>query len=144
MCFCSLFFSLPLIFTLSAASISHFLTAVINFSCFSSNEIRLRCVFISHSSSLLVIHANVDTKFKSKKDSALMLYMFSVSKSPGAHLPPRRAGVLEVREFHPGLHEGWTNGRIIVSQPKFLGCLDKQIFLRRRGARRDGCFRRLL
>ena len=36
-------FSLPLIFTLVAASISHFLTAVILFSCFSSNEIGLRC-----------------------------------------------------------------------------------------------------
>ena len=31
---CSLFFSLPLIFTLVAASISHFLTAAIKFSCY--------------------------------------------------------------------------------------------------------------
>ena len=49
--------------------------------------------------------------------------LFSLSKSPGGHLPPRRAGVLEVREFHPGSHEGWTNGRKIVSQPKFLSML---------------------
>ena len=48
--------------------------------------------------------------------------LFSLSKSPGGHLPPRRAGVLEVREFHPGLH-GWTSGRKIVSQPKFLWML---------------------
>ena len=37
------FFSLPLIFTLAAASISHFLTAAITFSCLSSNETLLFC-----------------------------------------------------------------------------------------------------
>ena len=37
------FISLQLIFTLVAASISHFLTAAIKFSCFSSEEIGLRC-----------------------------------------------------------------------------------------------------
>ena len=36
-------FSLPLIFTLLAASISYFLTAAMKFSCFSSKEIRLLC-----------------------------------------------------------------------------------------------------
>ena len=36
-------FSLPLIFTLLAANISHFLTPAMKFSCFSSNEIRLLC-----------------------------------------------------------------------------------------------------
>ena len=36
-------FSLPLIFTLVAASISHFLTAAIEISCFSSSEISLHC-----------------------------------------------------------------------------------------------------
>ena len=41
MCSSLLYFSLPLIFTLVATSISHFLTATINFSCFSSNEIHL-------------------------------------------------------------------------------------------------------
>ena len=46
------FFSLPLIFTLVAATISHFLTAAIKFSRFSSNEIGL---FISRSSSFSVI-----------------------------------------------------------------------------------------
>ena len=38
-----LLFALPLIFTLLAASISHFLTPAMKFSCFSSNEIRLLC-----------------------------------------------------------------------------------------------------
>ena len=37
------FISLQLIFTLVAASISHFLTAAIKLSCFSSEEIGLRC-----------------------------------------------------------------------------------------------------
>ena len=36
-------FSLPPIFTLVAASISHFLTAAIKLSCYSSNEIGLIC-----------------------------------------------------------------------------------------------------
>ena len=34
-------FSLPLIFTLLAVSISHFLTAAMKVSCFSSSEIRI-------------------------------------------------------------------------------------------------------
>ena len=42
MCSCSLF-SLPLIFTVVAISISHFLTAAIKLSCFSSNEIGTPC-----------------------------------------------------------------------------------------------------
>ena len=42
MCSCSLF-SLPLIFTVVAISISHFLTAAIKLSCFSSNEIGVPC-----------------------------------------------------------------------------------------------------
>ena len=36
-------FSVPLTFTLLAASKSHFLGAAMKFSCFSSNEIRLLC-----------------------------------------------------------------------------------------------------
>ena len=47
MCSCSLiFFSLPLIFTLVAASISHFFHRRYKISCFSSNEISLLCFFI--------------------------------------------------------------------------------------------------
>ena len=49
------FVSLLLIFTLVAASISHFLTAAIKFSCFSSNEIGLRC-----SNSFSLFHVNKD------------------------------------------------------------------------------------
>ena len=63
----SLFLALPLIFTLVAASISHFLTAAIKFSCYSSNEIGLLFFFfISGSSSFSVSQANEDFKIKSK------------------------------------------------------------------------------
>ena len=61
------FFSLPLIFTLVAASIFHFLTTAIKFSCFSSNEIGLCLFFVSRSSSFSVIQVNVKIKNKSKE-----------------------------------------------------------------------------
>ena len=51
-----LFISLPLIFTLLAASISHFLSAAVKFSRFSSNEI-------------LLLN-------NTKKDSTLLLLLF--------------------------------------------------------------------
>ena len=53
-----LFISLPLIFTLLAASISHFLFAAVKFSRFSSNEI-------------LLLN-------NTKKDSTLLLLFFSL------------------------------------------------------------------
>ena len=68
--FCSLF-SLPLICTLVAASISHFLTAVIKFSFFYSNKIGLLCsfFFISRSTSLSVIHVNLGPVYMEVSDS---------------------------------------------------------------------------
>ena len=59
------FFSLPLIFTFEAASISHFLTAAIKFSCFWRNWSLV--FFISRSSSCSVIHANEGTKIYAKE-----------------------------------------------------------------------------
>ena len=55
---CSLVF---FIFTLVTASISHFLTAAIKFSRYSSNEIGLLCVFISGSGSFSVIQTPMQT-----------------------------------------------------------------------------------
>ena len=43
MCFLFASFSLPLVFTLVPASVSHFLSAAIRVSCLSSNEISLLC-----------------------------------------------------------------------------------------------------
>ena len=68
---------LPLIFTLVTASISHFLTAAIKFSCYFSNEIVSFVFFISGSGSFSVIHAPMQTlKLSWKKESALLLLLF--------------------------------------------------------------------
>ena len=56
------FFSLPLIFSLVVASMSHFLTAAIKCLRFSSNEIGLLCFFIPRPSSFSVIHVKADIK----------------------------------------------------------------------------------
>ena len=73
----SLFLALPLIFTFVAASISHFLTAAIKFSCYSSNEIGLLCFFfISGSSSFSVSHANEDFKIKWKERIGFLVVIF--------------------------------------------------------------------
>ena len=58
------YFSLPLIFTLLAASISHFLTAALNFPCFSSYEFS-----ITRSSYFSVIHVSVHIKNNAEKDT---------------------------------------------------------------------------
>ena len=50
-----------------ADSISHLLTAAINFSCYSSNEIGLLCFFLSLALAFSVTHANVDINIKSKE-----------------------------------------------------------------------------
>ena len=59
-CFCSLFFPLPLIFTLVAASIFHFLATATKFSCFSSNK---KCLlfFFSRSSFLSLFFSSTCT-----------------------------------------------------------------------------------
>ena len=57
------YFSLSLIFTSLAASISHFLTAALNFHVFSSNEFS-----ITRSSSFSVIHVSVHIKNNAEKD----------------------------------------------------------------------------
>ena len=82
-------FSLPLIFTLVAASISHFLTAAIKFSRYSSNEIGLLC-FLSLALALSLLSTPIKTlKLSRKKESALLL-LFFISKSPGGYVMYRR------------------------------------------------------
>ena len=51
-------------------------TVAIEFSCFSSNEIGLRCFFISRSSYFSVSHVNLDIKCSRKEDSMLLLLLF--------------------------------------------------------------------
>ena len=72
------FFLLPLIFTLVAASISHFLTATIKFSCYSSTKLVFFAFFISGSSSFTVIHANEDLKIKSKERIGFVVVVFNL------------------------------------------------------------------
>ena len=129
------FLSLPLIFTFVAASISHFLTAAKQFSCYSSNEIGLLCFPVSCSSSFSVIYANVDFKIKSKQRIGFVVVVFFISKSPGGYaIYCRNARVLEMQNFTPAYMKGWTyvrtySVRTIFSEPVFLGCIVYQIFL---------------
>ena len=53
-------------FSLVAASISHFLTAAMKFSCFSSNEIRLLC-FYRGSSKVELLRYDIQVKKKKQK-----------------------------------------------------------------------------
>ena len=85
MCSCSpFFFSLPLIFPLVAACISHFLTAAIKFSCFSSNEIGLSCFFISRS------YDKVGIKIQSKERFGFVDVFFPLHVG-ACFFPPRKA-----------------------------------------------------
>ena len=68
MCSCSLFCSLPLILTVGAASICHFLTAAIKFTCYSYKEI----------GSSSVIQVNVDIKIKSNERISFVVVVFSL------------------------------------------------------------------
>ena len=68
---CSLYFRCRGFFTLVAASISHFLTAAINFSCYSSKK-KIGLSFGSFS----VIHANVDFKIKLKERIGFVVVVF--------------------------------------------------------------------
>ena len=54
-----------------AANISHFLTAAMKFSCFSSNEIRLP-------SSFSVIHVSLNIKNNVEKDTTLLFFFLSL------------------------------------------------------------------
>ena len=117
-------------FTLVAASISHFLTAAITFSCYSSNEIGLP-FFISGASSFSVIHGYADFTVKSKKIIGFVAVVFFISKS-GYAIYCRKERYLQ--NFTPAYMKGWTYVRTcpvrtIFSEPKFLGCIVYQIFL---------------
>ena len=68
-------------------------------------------------------------KLSRKKELASLL-LFFISKSPGDYaIYCRNARVLEMQNFTPAYMKGWTYVRTIFSEPKFLGCIDYQIFL---------------
>ena len=76
------YFSQPLIFTLRAASISHFLTTALNFHVFLPENSSLLFP-VTRSSSFSVNHVSVNIKNNVEKDTTLLL--FFLSKSPGGH-----------------------------------------------------------
>ena len=74
------YISLPLIFTLLAASISHSLTAALNFHVFVPTKF---VSFVTRFRSFSVIHVSVNIKNNVENDTTLLL--FFLSKSPGGH-----------------------------------------------------------
>ena len=77
------YFSLPLIFTLLVASISHFLTAALNFHVFLPTKF-VSLVSITRSSFFSFIDVSVNIRDNTEKDTSLMLLF--LSKSPGGHV----------------------------------------------------------
>ena len=95
------------IFTLVAASISHFLTAAKKFSCFSANEIGPRCFFYFSLWLLLMLSTLMKTlKFSRKKDSASFFFPFKTLACRAIYR--RNARGAWNAKFHPSLHE-WVN-----------------------------------
>ena len=113
-----IFFSLLLIFTLLAASNSHFLTAAMKFSCLSSKKNSSSLILITRSSSFFDMHVSVDFKNDVEKDSTLLLFFFS-SKSPAGHAISRQkhleltvVSYLLLELFYIGMPVVKTDGRL--------------------------------
>ena len=133
------YFSLPLIFTSLAASISHFLTAALNFHVFLPwNSSPLFSV--TRSSCFSVIHVCVNIKNNAEKDTTLLL--FFLSNSPSRHVisfqikPWVAFGLLYllIELFYSGMPVMRTDGRCTVTWlPNFLGWVDYQISLAMEG-----------
>ena len=82
LCSCNFYFSLPLIFTLLAASTSHCLTAALNFHVFLPKNSSL-LFSVTRSSSFSVIHVSLNIKNNVEKDTTLLLFFLSLS--PGGN-----------------------------------------------------------
>ena len=76
------YFSLPLILSLLAASISHFLTSAMNFRVFLPTKF-VSFVFYNSLWLFFVIHVGVKIKYNAEKYRTLLLLLF-LSKSPGS------------------------------------------------------------
>ena len=99
------FFSLPLIFTPVVASIFLFSPHRYKLFMFFFQRNWSSLVFISRSSSLSVIHVNVDIEIKPKERIGFCCCCFYLQKTRKLRdLPPKRAGAWNAK-FHPGLHE---------------------------------------
>ena len=117
------YFSLPHIFTLLATSISHCLTAALNFHVFFLQNLSLLFSII-RSSSFSVIHVSVNIKNNVEKDMTLLL--FFLSKSPGGHAILSfafRLPYLLIELFDIGMPVVRTDGRAVGVRSR-----DYQIF----------------
>ena len=99
------FFSLPLIFTLVAASIFPFSHRRDKFFMFFFQRNWSPLVFISRSSSFSVIHVNVDIEIKSKETGIGFVVVVFISKRPGSYAIYRRnARLLEMQHLIPAFN----------------------------------------
>ena len=130
------FFSLPLTFTLVAASTSHFLTAAINFHVILPTNLNWspfnNLFFIFCPSSFFVIYINVDIKIKLKERIISFVVVFLPLKAwVATQFIAKTSGTWNAK-FYPSFHEGVdvrTDVETIFSELKFAGCIDNQIFL---------------
>ena len=100
----TLFFSLPLIFILVAASISPFSHRRYKIFMFFLQRNWSTLVFVSRSSSFSVIQTLILSR---KKESAFVVVF--ISKTPGSYAIYRRnARVLEIQNVIPAYMKGWT------------------------------------
>ena len=91
-------FSLPLIFTLVAASISHFLTAAIKFLCFLPTKLVSVVLFLAPAFPLLPTLMKT-LKFSRKKDWAGFFVFFSWRVGAAMRLTAETSEVLEMQNF---------------------------------------------
>ena len=129
------FFSLPLTFTLVAASTSHFLTAAINFHVILPTNRNWspfnNLFFIFCPSSFFVIYINVDIKIKLKERISFVVVFLPLKAWVATQFITKTSGTWNAK-FYPSLHEGVdvrTDVETIFSELKFAGCIDNQIFL---------------
>ena len=129
-------FSLPAIFTLLAASNSR--------SCF-HHRYKMFTFFFQRNWSPLFIYLSLQLFLwyprKCRNENLVerknRIVFFLCSKSPGGHaIHGRNAWVLEMQNFIPSYMNGWTYVRTILSEPKFLGFVDNQLFYPRWSAAR--------
>ena len=113
-------FSLPLIFILVAASISHFHTTAIKFPCNPSNVIGLLCFL-----SLALAHSLLSTSINAVERKSRLCWCCFLSlkfRVALSALTPKGAGTWNAK-FHPSLHERVdkrTDVRTIFWEPNFL------------------------
>ena len=105
-----------------AASISHFLTAAMKFSCFSSNEIRLP-------SSFSVIHVSLNIKNNVEKDTTLLFFFLSLKVRAAMRFSSVAFGLpyLLIELFYIGVPVVRTDGRS-VGRAGGVRSRDYQIF----------------